>query len=482
MRWDMRNYALSIFLACYFGLVGLGIASGYGAERGEPVVSADTVKMPLLFVPSDSVDAPKFTLARGLSSFGFYADRMAMRLVGHDARRFRIATTDTDSPLPVSEITLTFVGANPHADLIGGDRSETVVNEYHGTDETSWRSGVPTYRRLTYKGLYEGIDLVFLERDGALSYEFVLEPGADPSRIHIAVAGATALGVNDAGDLALQTEQGVVDFAALRAYQPGNKEVEVKYEISSNGFAFVLGEYDTARPLVIDPTLALQLSTYWGGSGTDVFSNVVIGPSNGYVYMTGRTVSSNFPISGTAYQSSFGGGLFDVVLFGYDPATNTVKFSSYFGGSGEERQFANSTVIDANGNLYLTGLTSSTDLPMTGSYDSSYNGGLFDGFMAKFSSSGSLYYSTYLGGSDDDQCLGIAANTSKEAYVACSTKSSDFPTASALDATYGGSSVRDITVTKFSSSGTSLIWSTYYGAGGDDGPIGITLEDRKSVV
>ena len=142
-----------------------------------------------------------------------------------------------------------------------------------------------------------------------------------------------------------------------------------------------------------------------------------------------------------------------------DPA---LYYSTYLGGSDSDVALA--IAVDDGGNAYVTGLTSSTDFPLTGgSYDPSYSGGSYDVFVTRFNTTGSGFvYSTYLGGSDSDVAWGIALDESRNAYLTGITESNDFPTTSgAFDSVYHGA--YDGFVAKLNSTGSALIYSTYLG-------------------
>jgi hypothetical protein len=146
----------------------------------------------------------------------------------------------------------------------------------------------------------------------------------------------------------------------------------------------------------------------------------------------------------------------------------TLAYSSYLGGSGDE--FSYGIARDGGGSVYLTGITSSTDFPVTpGAHDTSQAGGEFNGydvFVAKLSADGSQrLYATYLGGTNDDEGSDIAVDGAGSAYVTGVTFSTDFPTTPGVlkpSFTPSGSSGNAF-VTKLSPNGSSLAYSTYLG-------------------
>jgi len=186
----------------------------------------------------------------------------------------------------------------------------------------------------------------------------------------------------------------------------------------------------------LNPTgSALVYSTYLGGSGNDVAQRVVADAA-GNAYVTGLTSSTNFPTA-NPLQAAYGGGPNDAFVVKVNPTGSALVYSTYLGGSGEDRAFG--IAADAAGNAYVSGLTSSADFPVVNPLQSAYGGGPNDAFVVKVNPTGSaLVYSTYLGGSGDDQGLGIAVDAAGNAYVAGQTNSPNFPTVNPVQPAFGG--------------------------------------------
>ncbi|MEW5986533.1 MAG: SBBP repeat-containing protein, partial [Chloroflexota bacterium] len=208
----------------------------------------------------------------------------------------------------------------------------------------------------------------------------------------------------------------------------------------------------------------LEYCTFLGGDDLDVARAVALDAA-GNVYITGGTWSLDFPTTAGAYDVDHNG-LRDVFMAKLAADGTQLTYSTFLGGSAQEE--AQALALDGSGNAYLTGWTSSTDLPTTpGAFDSTF-GGLFDGFVTQFNSDGSdLTYSTYLGGSNEDRGAGIAVTGSGLALVTGHTLSSGFPTtAGAYDTTYNGS--YDAFVSRLNAAGSSLGFSTFLGGSGED--------------
>src|SRR5262249_28652711 len=144
-------------------------------------------------------------------------------------------------------------------------------------------------------------------------------------------------------------------------------------------------------------------------------------------YVTGFTTSTDFPTISPIQSRLLG--TRDAFVLKLNALGNALTFSTYLGGAGAEN--GNAIALDAQGNAYVAGDTTSSDFPTRTPFQTS-NNGRQDAFVAKISSSGVLLYGTYLGGSGDDRAAGVAVDASGSAYVTGSTFSNNFPTVSAV--------------------------------------------------
>jgi hypothetical protein len=221
----------------------------------------------------------------------------------------------------------------------------------------------------------------------------------------------------------------------------------------------------------------LVYSTYFGGSADDGGGGIAV-DSLGNAYVAGSTLSTDFPTTPGAFQTTFGGSSFaggDAFVMKIDPSGSRVLYSTYLGGNGFDE--ARGLAIDGAGNAYIAGITISSNFPTTpGAFQVNRRGGGEQGFVTKLNQSGSgLVYSTYLGGSVLDEAIGIAVDASGGAYVTGVTRSGDFPTTpSAFQTAPGGGD--DAFVAKFNPSGSALIYSTFLGGNGLDQGIRIVVD------
>ncbi|MFX1254816.1 MAG: SBBP repeat-containing protein, partial [Promethearchaeota archaeon] len=247
----------------------------------------------------------------------------------------------------------------------------------------------------------------------------------------------------------------------------------------SNMYGFSVPTYDPTRLLIIDP-LILPLanptySTYIGGRYHDYGQEITVDAAEN-TYITGYTESTDFPTV-NAYDGTFSGGAYDVFVCKLAANGSTLLYSTYIGGSNED--FGQGITIDTAGNAYVTGHTQSTNFPTVNAYDAIGDGsnGFTDVFVCKLAANGStLLYSTYIGGSNDDQGRGIAVDDLDNAYITGYTWSTDFPTVNAYNDTFSGGA-NDMFVCKLAANGSTLLYSTYIGGSNDDQAHGIVVND-----
>lgn len=264
----------------------------------------------------------------------------------------------------------------------------------------------------------------------------------------------------------------------------------------TGGEVFITGNTDSADFPTADPLQAgrngstdvylaklssagssLVYSTYLGGAGTDAVTGGIAPGPDGEAFVGGITNSADFPTV-NPYQASCAGD-HDAFVIRLSSSGSSLVYSTYLGGSGEDRNLG--MALGTGGEAYAAGYTASTDLPTINPYQAFHGGGLYDAFVCKLSTSGSLLlYSTYLGGSNSDQAWGgVALGTTGIAYTAGYTQSSDFPTANPYQASSGGT--YDIFVSAVSPSGSILVYSTFFGGGAVDIARGIIAGDGGEV-
>ena len=457
-------------------------------------------RLPLAFTPNHGVTDPRvkfFALGHGYTIFlsrngavlRFAAGKRfdasspgmeggspvgALRTVkiGRAAKSARLTTHRL--PLAPIALQLTLAGANPIAQIKGVQKLPGRTNYLVGNDPSKWRTNLPAYAKVHYANVYPGIDLDFhgsRSANGSLEFDFVVAPGANPNAITFAIAPLTMRGVKrgqgiesrpsdpkglepetnhqpfrmriDAdGDLVIETAEGKIRILKPLAYQdaeavrnsegrrarklrlgeeapgiPDSKRIPARFVQFKHGkVRFEIGKYDPTKSLVIDPVLSY--STFLGGSDMD-YATAIAADGSGNVYVAGYTGSLDFPIAGAVEGQGTGG-----------VCSNALSTSP-----------------------------------------------CFDAFIAKLNATGTaLVYSTYLGGSADNEATGIAVDGAGNAYVAGFTDSSDFPAVNAFETSLGAGTCADSSpypcydafAAKLDAAGSALSYSTLLGGSLDD--------------
>jgi len=222
---------------------------------------------------------------------------------------------------------------------------------------------------------------------------------------------------------------------------------------------------------------ALIYSTYIGGSGLE-FSFCISIDEFDNAYITGSTSSSNFPTTSSAYNQTYNGGTYDVFVTKLNASGTALDYSTYIGGSSADEGFG--LTLDLNHNVYITGRTSSINFPTTnGAYDQTWNGGSYDAFITKLNSTGTaLVFSTYIGGNLWDEGERIIFDSLKNIFIIGSTNSANFPTTpGAFKQSFTANQTgTDIIISKFDSSATTLIASTFLGGNNQDVSFSVALD------
>jgi hypothetical protein len=252
------------------------------------------------------------------------------------------------------------------------------------------------------------------------------------------------------------------------AYVTGNT-LSPDFPTTAGAFDTILDSLD-AFVTKIDPTGATLLySTFLGGSSNDGGSGIAV-DSEENAYITGSAVSTDFPITTGAFDTTQSGG--EAFITKLNSTGSEVLYSTFLGGINlfGVSDAGSAIVVDASGNAYVTGTTGSFNFPVTeGAYDPIFDwNNTSDCFVTKLNVTGSsLIYSTFLGGSDWNECHSIAIDSSGNAYITGHTSSSDFPTTpGAIDVSRDGD--YDAFIAKLDSTGSCLVYSSFFGGSNID--------------
>jgi hypothetical protein len=281
--------------------------------------------------------------------------------------------------------------------------------------------------------------------------------------------------ISSSGLLTKVATNGSVIYSVGTAVQPnpGGTGVTWVAAIDSAGNCYLAGVGTiTPTPGVFQPTPKsgqfvmkfdtagnVAYATYLAGSGTDTPTGLAVDGS-GNAYLTGSTTSNDFPTA-SAYQSTYGGGSSDAFVAVLNPTASALVYSTYLGGSGQDSGAAIS--VDGSSNAYITGTTLSANFPTVAPFQSAL-AGTQNAFVTKLTSAGVPTYSTYLGGTGNSQGLGIASDTSGDAYLT-GTAGSGFPLVNPI---ISQSATASGFASEFKPDGSALLYSTYIG--GDNTP------------
>ncbi|MFX1533139.1 MAG: SBBP repeat-containing protein [Promethearchaeota archaeon] len=409
---------LGSFPLAYLGGLSLHENACHSLGQVEPVMSS-----------VQTINRPDVPIPDVLQTLGHHFKENAGQLTNPAVRYyysqadFGVSFTDTGVVYRLAGevnaiVTLKFEGATP-IQPEGQHMYAHLSHYFRGNNPARWVTGVRSYAQVIYPEVYDGIDLVYYFTAEGLKYDLVLQPGADPGAIRFRYEGIERLTMDANGFLMVHTPAGPLRDQALYLYQD-----------TPAGQQFIRGAFT----LYDDTTFGFQI--------TEPYSS-----------------------------------LYPLII---DPLVWSTLLGSSGGDNGEE------IAIDSANNIYITGQTEDavTDFPTTpGTINETHNGGIYDVFVCKLSADGSsLLYSTFLGGSGDDDGVRIAVDSAYNAYITGWTviAGTNFPTTpGAYDETHNGDF--DVFVCKLSPDGSSLLYSTLLGGSGTDIGFAFALDGSDNV-
>lgn len=402
------------------------------------------------------------------------------------------------------------------------DESPFYRNYYYGKDPSRWKANVKSVLKTTYRDYYEGIDFQIEGSAAKLKYSFAVSPGADPSVIRSKISGASKLYLKD-GSLHIVTRFGEIieEKPVAWTLREGKRtDVPVKFRLQDSTLSYVFPKgYDKKAELIIDPSIVFSTFTgstrdNWGMTATpDAAGNlyaggIVFAGGNGtYPVTTGAF--DMFFAGGTMYQYTFQGGTytmqgFDVAITKFNKTGTSLVYSTFLGGTGNES--VHSLVTDEQGELYVLGVTSSANFPVTpGCVKDTFSGGPnistnelgfpqgADIYISHLSADGrNMLGSTFFGGTGTDGInsgdlfynygdpfRGEIIVKDGFVYVASSTSSTNITKVNSFQSTLQGP--QDALVLKINPTMTTLSWSTYVGGGGYDSGNGIQISSTGMI-
>ncbi|RYY14452.1 MAG: hypothetical protein EOO04_30180, partial [Chitinophagaceae bacterium] len=352
----------------------------------------------------------------------------------------------------VQRIDIRWIDANPKANI---KTEQRVDGKDHYILNVESLQDIKTFSKVTYQGIYKGIDLKFYQQDGQLKYDFIVHPGADYQQIRMEVNGATPTAKPD-GAINLYTPLGIVEEGVPFVYQEYTT-VTSSWNLNNHTITLDVGNFDRTKPLIIDPVVR-QWSTYYGGTSGGAFFPMTQGfgttsDANGNVFMCGQTnATTNIATTG-AYQTTLGNVTNTLGFVAKFSPAGIREWGSYLGPTAPSgvTSAAGGCATDASGNVYVT----------------------LGSILYKFNSGGTFQWSTTAAGLTSSTGIAmfnatrIAVSSAGQIYVAggVSSATANVATSGAFQTTGAGGT--DGYLGKFDPDGTR-IWATFYGGPNND--------------
>ncbi len=467
-------------------------ASARGLESGSAAPQSaahDLVAVPGLFEENRGQHDAAVAFSFSVRTYDALFMRDGITLRARDGGECRISFPPASRPAPT-----------------GVDQRPATINYFRGSDPTQWRKEIALHRRITYHQYAPGVDLTFTAHGDGIEYEWLHREAAAAGRqepewivaceggalTDLLQAGIGALRLTavrhrpedpreaaaDAGPAGIQDQHRPASLThstllggvnghewAEGVAMMGNGDIVVTGSATSSALKTSPGVLQRPHAGGTDLFVArftsageLVFLTYLGGGDNETHrSQIAVDGSS--IYLVAGTRSSNFPTTSNAHRSRFGGGSFDGVFARLSLDGGELLYSTFIGGSGDDRAFA---ITLAGSRIVIGGRTDSSDFPIVGMPPQSVRGGGVDGFVAVYDES-RLVASTYLGGGGEDVVRSIEVDRDGLIFVSGTTASRDFPTTEgALQRSYGGGDL-DAFVMVYSADLSRLHASTYLG-------------------
>lgn len=357
--------------------------------------------------------------------------------------------------------------------LNGGGSKKVASKSYSRIDKR--------IKQVMFENVWQGIDLVYYDKNGKVEYDFIVEPGVDASIIQFEFKSNTGMRLDESGNLLVNLVSGNFQQHKPFVYQyiPSDKglnkkEIPSSYKILDDGrVTFNLASYDKRFPLVMDPVISY--SSFFGGRQDD-FGRALVLDASGNILVAGDTQSADFPLV-NAMDSRLARDDQDIFISKFNPDGSTLLYSTFLGGKlGIEK--LNDLAVDKAGNVYVTGITTGADFPVTPAAYQSSSGIGEQAFFSKLDQTGKLVYSSYVSGASQ---VSIAVDDFGHVYLA-GLASAEFKTTqgSFQQAMPSGKSSAPF-VLKLNKNGSDVLFSTFISGTGFDVVNDIELDARGNI-
>lgn len=476
----MRIFTLILFIASFLGHHALGQDAWMYPNKGqwhENVEFKISLSQGDLFLEKDGFTYSLSNGGKHTEEADGHSDHDVEPFIGHVIRT-------------------KFLGSSWDGNHFAADSSTFYNNYILGNNSEEWFGHIHGYKLVRMYNYYDGIDML-LNGNNGLEYSFIVSPQVDANQIRVNYQGQSKISIDEDGNLHLGNRFGEIieskPIAWVEDQSGRKKKVEVEFKLNGSELTFEFPKgYDKSKTLTIDPTLTFSTFT---GSTSDNWGMTATPDANGNLFGGGISFGIGYPITTGAYDGSHNGGNgstglpgFDVAITKFTADGTALIYSTFLGGNANE--LPESMICNSNDELYILGITASSNFPMVGAYDNTFAGGtseiqnglIFTGsdlFVARLSADGSaLLSSTFVGGSGNDglnssvlnfnygdQFRGeVILDQNENVLVASTTKSPDFPVLQGPQASLSG--VQDAVVFKLNPSLGALSWSGYFGGTG----------------
>ena len=480
------NLTVGSFLATIFMLILAPpvFASRLSVEAMPATSTAEQHSTLLIFPNHGQLDSPALFYNRSANHAAFFLNER-VRIGFQPTLKGERPQGRTENPDRIDFFDISFVGARSDLAPEGSNLQLTRMNFFPGSDASSRRTNLPTFREVRYPSVWPGIDINFGITAGSVKYEMQIEAGRDLSQIKLLYAGVKAAALDEEGNLLLQTNRGSrlqearpVSFQEVDSVR---QSVDIQYQIISE-FDSTLGGavigfsarefYSSEIPLTIDPDILF--STYLGGATSSVSTQsesfrYLDVDSQGNTVAVARVATLDYPTTDGSQNPNEA-----IVVSKLSADLSELIFSTVF--CSDQCGTPQGVVLDAQDRIYLTGTAERSNFPTTSSAFQSSFRGASNAFVVQLNASGDeTLYSSLLGGdgvpgvhAGNDVAEGIAVDAQGHIYIVGSMASPTFPTTpTAFDRTFhAGDDGRDGFAAKFDptkSGAESLVYSTILG-------------------
>ncbi len=403
--------------------------------------------------------------------------------------RLRLGTSDPQT------VALIFEGASPRVLLSGEQKRNGVYNFVGGRDAAAWRTNVPAYGSVIYRGLYDGVDVRVREQTPHFEYDLIVAPHADLRSVVVRVEGTTSIELDSDGALILHTAAG-----PLRQTPPATSEtlpdgttrpVASRFRIiGPQRYGFEAPDRNVQLPLVIDP--GLVWSSLVGGTGHEELAAIEAArDGSGDLFVLGNTTSADFATTPTPVQAA----RYKTFVARLDASGAHYDFVTFINGL-QNQTYPKGISADTGGGVTLVGTTVDLDFPVTaGAYQTTFGSPIAglsngDGFVMRLNATGGVAFATYLGGSGHDDASAVAFDSQLNTLIVAGfTQSTNFPTTvGAYDRSFNPPPAGDNTafasdafVARLSLDGSRLEYSTYFGGQTYEHPTDVIVDPQGFV-